>query len=102
TDLPFMAFIDKGFTAQGVYELIRDALPPEQRHKVLSIILQNDDHHCRNPMDIQLGLKAPLSTEREYILNLLKSLCADPLTGLPPDASTCADILGRAVDMAYQ
>ncbi|HBD4165697.1 TPA: ATP-binding protein, partial [Escherichia coli] len=33
---------------------------------------------------------------------LLKSLCADPLTGLPPDASTCADILGRAVDMAYQ
>ncbi|MFO6428186.1 hypothetical protein ACLBOM_36620 [Escherichia coli] len=23
TDLPFMAFIDKGFTAQGVYELIR-------------------------------------------------------------------------------
>ncbi|MCZ5009107.1 hypothetical protein O5903_00120 [Escherichia coli] len=24
------------------------------------------------------------------------------LTGLPPDASTCADILGRAVDMAYQ
>ncbi|EIY9855688.1 TPA: ATP-binding protein [Escherichia coli] len=102
TDLPFMAFIDKGFTAQGVYELIRDALPPEQRHKVLSIVLQNDDHHCRNPMDIQLGLKAPLSTEREYILNLLKSLCADPLTGLPPDASTCADILGRAVDMAYQ
>jgi intracellular multiplication protein IcmB len=53
-------------------------------------------------MDIQLGLKTPLSTERSYILNLLKSLCADPVTGLPPDPTSCADILGRIIDGAFK
>lgn len=102
TDLPFMLLIDKGFTTQGVYDIIHDALPADAKHKIVSIILQNTAEFCRNPMDIQLGLSYPLSTEREYILNLLRSLCADPLTGVPPDSVSCSDILGRIIDSAFQ
>ncbi|WP_387691534.1 ATP-binding protein [Photorhabdus sp. RM71S] len=102
TELPFMLLIDKGYTTQGFYDIIHDALPVDAKHKIVSIILKNTAEHCRNPMDIQLGLKTPLSTERDYILNLLKSLCADPETGMPPDPISCADILGRIVDSAFK
>lgn len=102
TDLPFMLLIDKGYTAQGFHDIVYDALPKDAKHKIASIVLKNTAEHCRNPMDIQLGLKTPLSTERSYILNLLKSLCADPVTGLPPDPTSCADILGRIIDGAFK
>lgn len=102
TELPFMLLIDKGYTTQGLYDLIHDALPADAKHKIVSLILKNTAEHCRNPLDIQLGLKAPLSTERDYILSLLKSLCADPETGMPPDPTSCADILGRIVDSAFK
>ncbi|TBL62606.1 ATP-binding protein [Hafnia paralvei] len=101
-DIPFMLLIDKGYTTQGFYDIVYDALPDDAKHKIVSIVLKNTAEHCRNPMDIQLGLKAPLSTERDYILSLLKSLCADPATGLPPDPTSCADILGRIVDSAFK
>ncbi|WP_439412594.1 ATP-binding protein [Enterobacter ludwigii] len=101
-DLPFYALIDKGFTAQGLYDLIFDSLPAGMKDRVISIVLHNDAAHCRNPFDIQLGLKRPLSIEREYLLRLLSSLCIDPQTGLPPDAASCRQILTRAVDMVYR
>jgi intracellular multiplication protein IcmB len=101
-DLPFMAFIDKGFTAQGFYDLIHDSLSADQKDKIISIILRNDAKHCRNPFDIQLGLKYPISTERQYLLGLLTSLCIDPEKGIAPDAASCRQILSRAVDYAYK
>lgn len=101
-DLQFMALIDKGFTTQGLYDLIYDSLPDGQKDKIISIILHNDAAHCRNPFDMQLGLKKPLSLEREYLLKLLSSLCIDPQTGIPPDAASCRQILSRAVDMSYR
>ena len=102
SDLPFMAFIDKGFTAQGFYDLVHDSLPVDQKDKIISIILQNVADHCRNPFDIQLGLKYPISTERDYLLRLLTSLCIDPQTGLAPDATSCKQILSRAVDLVFR
>ncbi|WP_202305923.1 ATP-binding protein [Dryocola clanedunensis] len=101
-DLPFMALIDKGFTAQGYFDLIDDSLPDDQKHKAISIVLRNDASHCRNPFDIQLGLKYPISTEREYLLKLLLSLCIDPETGIAPDSASCRQILTRATDLAYK
>ncbi|HDL8497996.1 TPA: ATP-binding protein [Yersinia enterocolitica] len=102
SDLPFMAFTDKGFTAQGFYDLISDSLSPDQKDKIISIILRNDADHCRNPFDILLGLKYPISTEREYILGMLLSLCIDPEKGIAPDSASCRQILSRAVDMVYR
>ncbi|HEJ7033232.1 TPA: ATP-binding protein [Serratia marcescens] len=102
TDLPFMAFIDKGFTAQGFYDLVYDSLPHGQKDKIASIILRNTADFCRNPFDIQLGLKAPISTERDYLLGLLTSLCIDPQLGTAPDAPSCRQILTRAIEMVYR
>ncbi|PHM37633.1 hypothetical protein Xmau_03851 [Xenorhabdus mauleonii] len=102
TEIPFMAMVDKGFTAQGFYDLIRDSLPPDQLDKAISIILRNDDEHCRNPFDIYLGLKYPISIEREYLLKMLVSLCIDPQINMPPDAAACRQIISMAINIAYK
>ncbi|WP_426575585.1 ATP-binding protein (plasmid) [Xenorhabdus stockiae] len=102
TELSFMALIDKGYTAQGFYDLIRDSVPPDQLDRIISIILRNDAEHCRNPFDLLLGLKYPISIEREYLLKMLTSLCIDPQIKMPPDAAACRQIISMAIDIAYK
>ena len=41
-NLPFIAYIDKGYSAQGLVQLIRDSLPQERKDEAVGIILSND------------------------------------------------------------
>ena len=102
TRLPFLSIVDKGFTAQGLIRLIRDALPPQRRHEVVGVVLENSREHCKNPFDVQLGAKFPITPEREYLISLCETLCVDPVTGVPPNAQDCRQILTRIIDMAYE
>ncbi|MEA9445873.1 ATP-binding protein (plasmid) [Candidatus Fukatsuia symbiotica] len=102
TQLPFLSVIDKGYSAQGLIRLLRDALPPARRNEVVGMVLQNDAQHCRNPFDIQLGARYPLMPERTWLLNLCYALCTDPTTGHPPNAKDTRQILGRVIDEAYR
>lgn len=47
-NLPFIAYIDKGYSAQGLVQLIRDSLPPERKDEAVGIILSNDPEYTRN------------------------------------------------------
>ncbi|WP_312755222.1 hypothetical protein, partial [Escherichia coli] len=40
--LPYVAHIDKGFSAMGLIQLIRDSLPEERKDEAVGIILSND------------------------------------------------------------
>lgn len=100
--LPFFAGIDKGFSAVGQVSILRAALPPERQDEVLSIILRNDEQHCRNLFDIQLGLTSPLSYESEFMENALTALCIDPSTGEPPNGRDTPAILRRLVSDAFK
>ncbi|WP_099319818.1 conjugal transfer protein [Erwinia amylovora] len=99
--LPFFAGIEKGFSATGMTSILRAALPPERQDEVLSIILKNDAQYCRNLFDIQLGLRAPLSYESEFMENALAALCIDPGTGVPPNGRDTPIILRRLVSDAF-
>ncbi|WP_336804160.1 ATP-binding protein [Erwinia aphidicola] len=100
--LPFYAGIDKGFSSVGMVSILRAALPPERQDEVLSIILRNDEKHCRNLFDIQLGLNAPLSYESEFMENALTALCIDPGTGEPPNGRDTPAVLRRLVSDAFK
>ncbi|EKS1073457.1 ATP-binding protein [Cronobacter sakazakii] len=100
--LPFVAEIDKGFSAVGSISMLRAALPPERQDEVLSIILQNAPEFCRNLFDIQLGLTMPLSYESEFMENMLTALCIDPATGEPPNGRDTPVILRRLVVEAFK
>lgn len=100
--LPFLSYVDKGFSAQGLIRLIRDGLPPEHQHRVVGLVLENSRHHCKNPFDVQLGMKYPLTPEKEYMVSLCETLCVDPENGIPPNAQDCRQILSRVIDIAFE
>lgn len=100
--LPYLSIVDKGFTAQGLVRLLRDSLPPHRRHEVAGLVLENSREQCKNPFDVQLGAKYPLTPETEYIINLCETLCVDPQTGVPPNAQDARQILTRVTEMAYE
>lgn len=102
TQLPFLSIVDKGFTAQGLIRLIRDCLPPSRRHEVVGLVLENSRDYCKNPFDVQLGMKYPLTPEREFVLSLCETLCVNPETGIPPNAQDVRQILSRVIDLAYE
>ncbi|MBL1657662.1 conjugal transfer protein TraU, partial [Klebsiella pneumoniae] len=39
--LPFIAVVDKGYSAQGQIQLIRDSLPPERKDEAIGWALRN-------------------------------------------------------------
>jgi intracellular multiplication protein IcmB len=100
--LPFFAGIDKGFSAVGMISMLRAGLPADRQDEVLSIVLRNDEKHCRNLFDIQLGLQKPLSYESEFIENALTALCIDPSTGEPPNGRDTPIILRRLVSDSFK
>jgi intracellular multiplication protein IcmB len=100
--LPFLSYIDKGFSAQGFVRLIRDALPPHRQHEVVGLVLENSREHCKNPFDVQLGMKYPLTPEKEYLVNVCETICVNPETGIPPNAQDCRQILSRVIDIAFE
>lgn len=101
SQLPFYSCVDKGFSAQGLIRLLRDALPASRQHEVMGLVLENSRKHCKNPFDVQLGMKYPLTPEKEYLINLCESLCINPETGIPPNAQDCRQILSKVIDTAY-
>lgn len=63
-NLPFIAYIDKGFSAQGLVQLIRDSLPEQRKDEAVGIILSNDPEHTRNLFDVMYGAKNPPPRKR--------------------------------------
>ncbi|HAF4865863.1 TPA: ATP-binding protein [Salmonella enterica] len=101
-ELSYLSMIDKGYTGQGLIRLLQDSLPPERRDEAVGLVLENSSRHCKNPFDVQLGMKFPLACETEYLLSLCESLCIDPETGTPPNSQECRQILSRTIEIAYK
>ncbi|WP_133625190.1 ATP-binding protein [Erwinia sp. LJJL01] len=100
--LPFLSYVDKGYSAQGLIRLLRDALPESRRHEVIGLVLENSREHCKNPFDVQLGMKTPLTPEREFLINVCETLCVNPESGVPPNAQDCRQILSTVIDTAFE
>lgn len=99
--LPWYAMIDKGYSAMGLIQLIRDGLPPDRKNEAVGIILQNSEEYCRNPFDILYGARVPITPEREFMINLLYALCIDPARSDAPSPADTRQIITRIIDDAF-
>lgn len=69
--LPRIAMIEVGPTSKGFIELMRDALPKNKKEQAVYINLINDPRYAINPMDLKVGCRFPLATDRQFIINLM-------------------------------
>ena len=98
--LPRIAIIDIGPSSGGLISLLKDALPPEQKHLVAHHRLRMTEKHAINPFDTQLGCRFPTPQERSFLINFL-CLLTTPV-GSSKSYDGAADMAGLIVDELYK
>lgn len=99
--LPYVAHIDKGFSAMGLIQLIRDSLPEGRKDEAIGIILNNDPSKSRNIFDILYGARTPITPEKEFICSMLMAFCIDPAKGVPPNPTDTRQIMKKLIELAF-
>ena len=88
TRLPRIAIIDIGPSSSGLIYLLKEALPPAQKHLVTHRRLKMVERDSINPFDTQLGCRFPVPSELAFLRNLVTLLVTDysvdhPDKGMP-------------------
>lgn len=97
--LPLVAIIDIGPSSSGLISLLKEALPPTQRHLVAYHRLRMTEEYAINPFDTQLGCRKPSAQERSFLTNFLILLATPVGDESPYDGIT--DMVGMVVDEMY-
>lgn len=97
--LPMIGIIDIGKSSQGVVSLIREALPANRRHEVVSHRLKMSVDNAVNIFDTPLGMRRPMPSDRQFLINFLTLVCSDAEGRLNPAMS---GLIGAAIDRAYE
>ncbi len=100
TRLPRIAIIDIGPSSSGLISLLKEALPPEQRHYVAYHRLRMTPDFAINPFDTQLGCRYPSPQDRGFLVNFI-TLLATPLGSERP-YDGISDMAGLIVDEMYK
>lgn len=98
--LPHIAIVDIGPSSSGLISLIREALPPEQKHMAAYHRMRMRPEMAINPFDTQLGCRFPSPQERAYLVNFL-TLLATPV-GESSAYDGISDMSGLVVDELYK
>jgi intracellular multiplication protein IcmB len=98
--LPRIAIVDIGPSSSGLISLLREALPPEDRHLVAYHRLRMTPENSINPFDTQLGTRFPTAQERGFLVNFI-TLLATPL-GADRPYDGVSDMAGLVVDELYK
>ncbi|PJD90574.1 MAG: type IV secretion protein IcmB [Legionella sp.] len=98
--LPRIAIIDIGPSSSGLISLLKEALPPENRHLVAYHRLRMTPEYSINPFDTQLGCRYPTASERSFLVNFLTLLTTPLGASKPYDAMP--DLVGMVVDELYK
>jgi intracellular multiplication protein IcmB len=100
TRLPRIAIIDIGPSSSGLISLLKEALPPDQRHYAAYHRLRMTPDYSVNPFDTQLGCRLPSPQERGFLVNFV-TLLATPL-GAERPYDGISDMAGLVVDEMYK
>jgi intracellular multiplication protein IcmB len=98
--LPRIAIVDIGPSSSGLISLLKEALPPEDRHLVAYHRLRMTPDYSINPFDTQLGSRRPTAQERGFLVNFI-TLLATPL-GAERPYDGVSDMAGLVVDELYK
>lgn len=100
TRLPRIAIVDIGPSSSGLISLLKEALPPEDRHLVAYHRLRMTPDYAINPFDTQLGCRLPTAQERGFLVNFI-TLLATPL-GAERSYDGVSDMAGLVVDELFK
>ncbi len=94
--LPRIGILDIGFSSAMFVDMVRDALPPHQKHLAQSFKMEMDRRYAVNFFDTPLGCQKPLKVDREFVVNIMTQLCtpagrSEPITRLPELVSSLVD-----------
>ena len=100
--LPRLAMLDIGFSSQSFVEFLASMMPESMRDQFVAMKLKmskTDTSNDINPFDTPLGCRAPLSLDREFLINFLVTAFTPagsdkPIVRLP-------EFLGVLVDEMY-
>jgi len=98
--LPRISVIDIGPSSSGLISLLKEALPPAERHLVAYHRLRMAPEYSINPFDTQLGCRYPTPQERAFLVNFLTLLVTPVGSEKPYDSTT--DLAGMVVDELYK
>jgi intracellular multiplication protein IcmB len=98
--LPRIAIIDIGPSSSGLISLLKEALPPDQRHYVAYHRLRMTPDYSINPFDTQLGCRTPSPQERGFLVNFITLLSTPVGAERPYDG--ISDMAGLIVDEMYK
>ena len=73
-EAPYLSIIEPGASAQGLIELCRAEAPPERCYRFVFRRLRQVAADAINPLDLRLGLRAPLPADRAFVCNFLTAL----------------------------
>lgn len=97
---PLIGKLDIGPSAKGLVTMLRDALPDHIRNLALYVPMQLQPGYEFNVFDTQLGCRAPLPLEREFLMNFLALGCLP--TGSNTSFEGMSHLIGFVVDEAYR
>jgi len=98
--LPRIAIVDIGPSSSGLISLLKESLPPDQKHYVAYHRLRMTPDYSINPFDTQLGCRFPSPQERGFLVNFI-TLLATPL-GAERPYDGVSDMAGLIVDEMYK
>ncbi|MFA0809419.1 hypothetical protein [Microbulbifer epialgicus] len=99
TELPYISILDIGPSSRGLISLLRGALPKEKRHLAMYERLLNTKEYAVNVFDTRLGLRKPLSNQKDFLVNFLSYLATPDDKSSPPDGIT--GMADSIVELAY-
>ncbi len=98
--LPRIAVIDIGPSSSGLISLLKESLPPKQRHYVAHYRIQMTPEYAINPFDTQLGFRKPTALERAFLVNFITLLTTPIGASKPYDGMV--DLVGQVIDEMYK
>lgn len=98
--LPRIAVVDIGPSSSGLISLVKESLPPEQRHLAAYHRLRMTPNYSINPFDTQLGCRFPTPLERSFLVNFVTLLATPVSESKAYDG--ISDMSGMIVDELYK
>lgn len=97
--MPRVAFIDIGPSSKGTIQLIRDNLPPEQRHHVAHFRMSMTRDYTINIMDTQLCCRYPTPDHKQTLVSFITQLATPPEVDAP--FQSMSQLVSKVIDQMY-
>jgi intracellular multiplication protein IcmB len=75
SEMPMLRCLDVGPSSRSIIDLVRSSLPSGQEDMAQYIRLTNTKDCQFNPFDTPMGLEFPLPNHRDYLTNLISTIC---------------------------